>query len=265
MLRVISKDGTEIAYETKGSGPPVIFVDGAMGFRGLDFGNPLADLLSPHFMVYSYDRRGRGQSTNSKPYAIQREVEDIGALIQAAGGSADVYGISSGGCLALEAAIALGGEIKKLAIYEAPYNDDPASRQAWWDYRRELKTLLSAKRNGKAVALFMRFVGTPEEMVSGMQQSPMWPKFESVAPTLEYDADVMGENCVVPIDRLARVTSKTLVMDGGANLTIMPFMHASARTITKSIPQAQLRILTDQTHDVKAEVLAPVLIEFFSE
>lgn len=98
----------------------MILVDGAMGFRGFGFGNSLSDLLSQHFTVYSYDRRGRGESTNSKPFAVDREIEDIEALINEAGGPAYVYGISSGACLALEAAIKLDGKIKKLALFEPP-------------------------------------------------------------------------------------------------------------------------------------------------
>jgi pimeloyl-ACP methyl ester carboxylesterase len=187
------------------------------------------------------------------------------SLVEAAGGSANVYGISSGASLALEAVAQLGGKIKKLALYEAPYNDDPTSRQAWWDYRRELKKLISEKHNGDAVVLFMKFVGTPVEMVGGMKQSPMWPVFESVAPTLEYDAEVLGDNRNVPVERAAKVGAKTLVLDGGANLTIMPFMHASAVTLAENIPGAKRLTLEGQMHDVKAEALAPVLIEFFSE
>lgn len=263
MKKVISKDGTEIAYETRGSGPALILVDGALGYRGLNFNQKLDEMLAAHFNVYNYDRRGRGESTNSKPFSVQREVEDIDALIEAAGGSAYVYGISSGACLALEAAIRLGERIKKLALYEAPYNSDPAGQQAWRDYRRQLKELISMDRRGDAVALFMKFVGTPEDMVNGIRQSPMWPLFESVAPTLEYDAEAIGENRVVPVERVAKINIPTLVMDGGANLMIMPFMHASATALAQSIPHAEHRTLAGQMHDVKPEALAPELVEFF--
>src|SRR5512135_3732286 len=136
MNKVISKDGTEIAYEKSGEGPAVILVDGALCYRSFGPMRDLAKLLSPHFTVYTYDRRGRGESSNSQPYAVEREVEDIEALIQAAGGSAFVYGISSGGCLALEAAARLGEKIKKLAIYEPPYNGDHAVWQEWKQYRQ---------------------------------------------------------------------------------------------------------------------------------
>src|SRR5512135_181422 len=132
MPKVTSKDGTIIGYDTKGKGPAVILVDGAIGYRAMGFGNNLQDLLAEHFTVYAYDRRGRGESSDTKPYALEREIEDIDALIKEAGGSAFVYGISSGACLALEAAMRLGGKIKKLALYEPPYDDAPGSQQAWW-------------------------------------------------------------------------------------------------------------------------------------
>ena len=194
MNKVISKDGTQIAYETKGSGPAVILVDGALCYRSFGPMPHLAELLAPRFTVYIYDRRGRGESGNSKPYAIEREVEDIEALIKAAGGSAFVYGISSGACLALEAAIKLGDKIRKLAMYEPPYNSEEAARQAWREYRKKLAELLAAGRRGDAAALFMGFVGTPADQIDGMRQAPMWPMFEAVAPTLAYDAAAMGED-----------------------------------------------------------------------
>jgi len=263
MSKVISKDGTEIAYDKKGTGPAIILVDGAFGYRGLGFGNQLANLLAQHFSVYTYDRRGRGESTNSKHFAIEREVEDIKALIDAAGGSAYVYGISSGACLALEAAIRLGEKITKLALYEPPYNSDPSSVQEWKDYRTTLSELVDANRRGEAVELFMHFVRTPADMIDGMRKAPVWPMLEAVAPTLVYDAAEMGEDRLVPVERAAAIKSKTLVMDGGANLQYMPFMHATARALAEAIPNSEHRTLDGQTHDVKAEVLAPLLIEFF--
>jgi len=265
MSKITSKDGTEIAYEKKGTGPAVILVDGALGYRGLGFGSPLAEMLAQHFTVYTYDRRGRGESTNSTPFAIEREVEDIDALIQQAGGSAYVYGISSGACLALEAAIRLGDKIKKLALYEPPYNSDPSAMQAWKEYRDQLSEFIKANRRGEAVALFMRFVGTPPEMIEGMRKAPVWGMLEAVAPTLAYDAAETGSDRSVPVKRVTGVKARTLVLDGGANLQFMPFMHASATTLAKAIPHAQQRTLEGQTHDVKAEAIAPVLVEFFRQ
>jgi pimeloyl-ACP methyl ester carboxylesterase len=264
MSKVISKDGTEIAYETSGTGPAVILVEGALGYRSFGFMSHLAELLASTFTVYTYDRRGRGDSGNSGPYAVEREIEDIEALIDKAGGSAFVYGISSGACLALEAAMQLGAKIRKLALYEPPYNSDKASLPAWMAYRKKLAELLAANRRGDAVVLFMQFVGTPEDQVEEMRQAPMWPMFEAVAPTLAYDAAALGQDRSVPVQRAAAVTVPTLIMDGGANLTFMPFMHATATALAKAIPHAQQHTLEGQTHDVNMDVLAPVLAQFFS-
>ncbi len=265
MSKVTSKDGTQIAYERQGAGPAVILVDGALGYRSFSSMTQLAELLAPHFTVYAYDRRGRGESGNSSPYALEREVEDIDALVEAAGGSAFVYGISSGACLALEAAMMLGPKIGKLAMYEPPYNSKEGARLPWKEYREKLAKLLKDDRRGEAVALFMRFVGTPAEMIDEMRQAPMWPMLEAVAPTLLYDAAAIGEDRSVPVKRAVSITVPALVMDGGANLTFMPFMHDTAHALAKAIPHAQHRTLEGQTHNVNQEVLAPVLVEFFSQ
>ncbi len=265
MNKVTSKDGTTIAYEKRGAGPALILVDGALTYRSFGPMQHLAELLAPHYTVYSFDRRGRGESRFSKPYSVDREVEDIDALITEAGGSAFIFGISSGACLALEAAAQLGKRTVKLAMYEPPYNSLRGAAQPWMDYRKQLADLLAAGRRGDAVALFMQFVGTPADQVNGMRFSPVWPLFESVAPTLAYDAAVMGSDRKAPLERAARVSVPTLVMDGGANLAIMPFMHDTAARLAKAIPHAQQRTLEGQTHDVKLEVLAPILEDFLSK
>ncbi len=265
MNRVISKDGTEIAYETKGSGKAVILVDGAMCYRNFGPMGHLSELLAPNFKVYIYDRRGRGESTNSKPFAVEREVEDLDALIRAAGGSVYLYGISSGACLALEAAVQLGDKIKKLALYEPPYNSDPTDVKDWREYRQNLTQLLAANRRGEAIALFFKRVATPAEQVNGMRQSPTWSMFEAVAPTLAYDAAEMGEDHTVPVKLAAKNAVPTLMMDGGANLVNMPFMHETVAALAKAMPHAQQRTLEGQTHDVNTDVLAPILVEFFSQ
>jgi pimeloyl-ACP methyl ester carboxylesterase len=261
--KVTSKDGTQIAYEKKGSGPAVILVDGALCYRSFGPMQGLSELLAPHFTVYTYDRRGRGESTDKQPYALDREIEDIAALIGAAGGSAYVYGISSGACLVLEAAARPGSQMSRIALYEPPYNATPSSLQQWKDYRQQLSQALAESRRGDAVVLFMKLVGTPDDAVNGMRQSPMWPMFESVAPTLAYDAAAMGDARTAPLERAKKISAAALVMDGGANLAFMPFMHESAASLANVIPGAQHRTLEGQTHDVKAEVIAPVLIEFF--
>jgi pimeloyl-ACP methyl ester carboxylesterase len=264
MKTVHSKDGTVIAYDQTGDGPVVILVAGALQYRAFDQGmKQLADLLSKHFTVINYDRRGRGDSTDTLPYALDREIEDIEALIDAAGGSASLYGISSGGALAMEAAIKLRHKVKKLAIYEVPYNSDPAAMQAWNRYVTELRELLAENRNGDAVALFMRYVGAPAENVEGMRQQPIWPAFEAVGPTLAYDhIAALGETAAVPADRAAKVSVPTLIITGGASF---PFMGETAKTLLSAIPNAEHRILEGQMHDVAAEPLAPLLIEFFKD
>jgi pimeloyl-ACP methyl ester carboxylesterase len=261
MKQVQSADGTTIAFDQVGKGPAIILVGGALEQRAMDSETAqLAPLLAQHFTVFHYDRRGRGESTDTQPYAVEREIEDIEALINEAGGSAFVFGISSGAALAMEAAIKLGDKVKKLAMYEAPYNSDDTARLAWMDYRKQLKELLAADRRGDAVALFMMLVGMPADHVPEMRQHPMWPMFEAVAPTLAYDAAVLGEDASVPTERAASVAVPALIMDGSASY---PFMPITATALANAIPKAQLRTLEGQTHEVAASAIAPVLEEFF--
>jgi pimeloyl-ACP methyl ester carboxylesterase len=258
MPTVTSKDGTTIAFDQMGQGTPLILVDGALCHRSFGPMPGLAPLLAPHFSVYMYDRRGRGESGDTLPYSVEHEVEDIAALIKQAGGSAVVYGTSSGAALALEATIR-GLSIKKLAMYEPPYNSDPGVRGAWAGYKQDIDKLLSEGRRGDTAACFMAYVGTPPEAVEGMRHAPVWPMFEAVAPTLAYDAAVLGDGAA-PVSRAASVTVPTLVMAGGATF---PFMHETAKALQQAIPHAQYRVLEGQTHDVAADVVAPALIEFF--
>ncbi len=257
-----SKDGTTIAFDEQGDGPALILVDGALCTRSSGSKPELAKLLAQHFTVYSYDRRGRGASGDTKPYAVEREIEDIDALIDAAGGSAFVYGHSSGGCLALDATVKLGDKVKKLAMYEAPYNDDPEAQKAWGEYLKNLAEALASDRRGDAVALFMAYVGMPAAQIEGMRHAPFWGGMEAIAPTLAYDhAAVMGKDGSIPTERAARIHVPTLVMNGGNGA---PFMLETAKTLSKAIPVAKLSTLDGQTHDVHPEALAPVLVEFFA-
>jgi pimeloyl-ACP methyl ester carboxylesterase len=264
MPTVTSKDGTRIGYDAFGQGPAVIVVDGATGYRGAFGGrSDLAQLLAPHFTVYTYDRRGRGESSDTQPFAVAREVEDIEALIDAAGGAASLYGMSSGGALALEAALALAAKVQKLAIYEVPYDDSDAGIAAWHRYRTKLDELAAADDRSGAVELFMQIVGVPDEMITGMRQSAMWPALEAVAPTLRYDAAALGKDRTVPAERAATLTIPTLIMDGGASEATMPFMRATAEALAKAMPQAEHQILPGQMHDVDPKVVAPALTAFF--
>jgi pimeloyl-ACP methyl ester carboxylesterase len=262
MQTAISKDRTTIAFDQWGEGPTVILVDGALQYRAFDQGMvPLAELLAQHFRVIHYDRRGRGDSTDTQPYALEREIEDIEALIDEAGGLASLYGISSGAALAMEAAIELEDKVSKLAMYEAPYNDDEAAQQAWKEYVKQLKELLDADRKGDAVGLFMMLVGASPEDVEGIRQTPMWPLWESIGHTLAYDhIAALGENAAIPTERAACVSVPALVMDGSESF---PFMHVTALALANAMPKGRHHTVEGQTHEVSAEALARVLIEFF--
>jgi pimeloyl-ACP methyl ester carboxylesterase len=262
MSTVTSRDGTRIAYDKQGTGPAVILVAGALCTRLSWSGAGVSKLLAPTFTVFNYDRRGRGDSGDTLPYAVDREIDDIEALIEEAGGRAYLYGHSSGAALILEAAIRLGDKVKKLALYEAPYNDDPKAQAAWNTYIKELGRLLAANRRGDAVALFMKYLGTPDAQIESMRHAPMWPMLEAIAPTLAYDhSAILGSHGSVPAGRAALVRAPTLVMNGSASF---PFMNDTALTLSQAIPRAELHTLEGQRHDVSTEVLAPVLAEFFA-
>jgi pimeloyl-ACP methyl ester carboxylesterase len=261
-LQVTSRDGTRITYDKWGTGPALILVNGALAERS---GNAeLAELLAARLTVYSYDRRGRGGSTDTKPYSVQREIEDIEALIDSAGGSAYVYGKSSGASLALQAAAALGDKVKKLALYEAPYSDAQGAAKEWKDFKVKLDGLLAADRRADANSLFLTFSGAPGEVLAKIKASPAWPAMLKMAPTLAYDIAVVGEDRSVPIGIAAKVRAATLVMDGGASLTTLPFMRPTADKLATVIPGAKRRVIEGQSHDVNPKVLAPILLKFFT-
>jgi pimeloyl-ACP methyl ester carboxylesterase len=248
-----SGDGTLIAYERQGDGPPVVLVAGALCTSATDA--PLAARLAPRFTVYTYDRRGRGASRDTTPYAVEREIEDLAAVIAAAGGSASVHGMSSGAVLALRAAAA-GLPIAQLSVYEPPFRLDAPPKT----YGSELRELVSRGRPGDALALFLRRVGTPQEALDGMRRAPMWAGLEAVAHTLVYDDEVMGDG-QVPVAVLTSVTPRVLVLDGGASPA---WMREAARVVAKTVPRGRHHTLTGQTHEVAPQVLAPALAEFFS-
>jgi pimeloyl-ACP methyl ester carboxylesterase len=261
MKTITSKDGTTIAFDRQGDGPALILVDGAMSTRSSGSNPGLVTLLAPHLTVYNYDRRGRGDSGDTLPYAAEREIEDIDAMIDEAGGSAFLFGQSSGGCLAMDATVKLGDKVKKLAMYEAPYNDDPEAQKVWGEYIKNLTEALASGRQGDAVALFMALVGMPAARIKEVRHAPFWAGMEAVAPTLAYDhAGVIGSDVSVPVDRAARVHVPTLVMAGGNGA---PFMLETAKTLSKVIPAAELRVVEGQTHEFDPKALAPVLTEFF--
>lgn len=262
MNKVTSADGTPIAYERSGDGPPVIMVGGALNDRGSAV--PLAESLTPHFSVVRYDRRGRGDSGDTLPYDVVREIEDLAALISEIGGAPSVYGLSSGAVLALRAAEA-GLPISRLALYEAPFApDDDATRKNAQQYAAALKALLTQDRRADAVAEFMTLVGIPAEMITQMRHAPMFPALEALAHTLAYDSDVMGDSTAgsaIPVDLVGAVTAPTLALYGEAS---PEWMKDTARRLSELLPHGRLAGLHGQTHDVAPDVLAPVLVEFFS-
>jgi len=255
---VVSKDGTVLAYDKIGKGPTIITVNGALAQRKLYPEKNPAPLLADKFTVVNYDRRGRGESGDTKPYAVEREIEDIVALIEETGGSAYLFGGSSGAALALLAAEKLGPEkVTKLALYEPPYGSD--TRQEYAKEKQTVNDLVSDGKPGDAVAYFMGRRGMPPEKIEAFKKSPQWGTMESMGHTLVYDFEVLGDG-TVPVDVLRNITMPTLVMVGEKSFD---FMRATADELVKNIPGAKQMTIKGQTHDLSPEAVAPVLTEFF--
>lgn len=254
--KTISRDGTELAYARAGRGPAVILVSGAMSTGGTVA--PLAGLLARHCTVLWYDRRGRGGSGDTAPYAVEREIEDLAALTEAAGGEAALYGISSGGALVLRAA-ASGLPVRRVAVYETPFALDEESARERAAYTAALTEALAGERLGDAVELFLRLTGLAEEMIERARQSPMWAGMEAIAPTLAYDDAVMAGG-TVPRELLASVGVPVLSAAGGDS---PPWLREAARAVAEAAADGTYRVLEGQTHMVDPNVLAPVLAEFF--
>jgi pimeloyl-ACP methyl ester carboxylesterase len=257
MEQVTSKDGTTIAFDRLGSGQPVVLVTGGSVDRTSN--TPLAQELAPHFTVINYERRGRGPSGDTPPYAIEREVEDIDAVISAAGGPAFLYGTSSGAALAMRAA-SEGVPVRKLAMWEPPFILDPAKRPPA-DQVEQYEEMVADGRRGDAVEYFMsKVVGLPPEFVAGARAQPWWAAQEALAHTLAYDARIMGDYSL-PTEQAASVRVPTLVVAGGAD---MPWMRETAEALARAMPQGRVQLLDGQGHDVDPSVLAPVLTEFLN-
>jgi pimeloyl-ACP methyl ester carboxylesterase len=259
--RTTSADGTTIAFERLGDGAPVVIVGGAWNSR--HSAGALAQLLAEGFAVHTYDRRGRGDSGDTPPYAVEREIEDLVAVIEAAGGSAYAFGHSSGGSLALEAASA-GAPISKLAIYEPPYIVDDTRPPLASDYIEHLEELVAAGKRREVIAYFMReAVGMPREMVQPLLDSPMAESMEPLAHTVSYDGRVMlrgsmhGER--LPARWTETVTVPTLVMDGGNSPA---WGRNACRALARVLPDVQYRTLAGQDHAAAPEAVVPVLAEF---
>lgn len=247
---VTSKDGTRIAFEQSGAGPAIILVLGAFNERAT--GAPLGRFLEPHFSVFNYDRRGRGDSGDTAPYAIEREIEDLDAVIGQAGGSARVFGYSSGAILSVRAA-AHGLAIPQLALYDPP----PTGAKAG-DLAPQLTELISAGRRGEAVELFQtEAVGIPAGVVAQLRNAPFRPALEKMAHTLIYESSILRS---LPSGLVASVRTPTLVMDAGNGPEVM---HHAARSLAEALPNGRYRTLEGQSHDIVPAVVGPVLEEFF--
>jgi pimeloyl-ACP methyl ester carboxylesterase len=257
MEQVRSSDGTAIGFDRLGQGPRVVLVSGGSVDRSSNL--PLAQELASDFTVLNYDRRGRGPSGDTPPYVIEREIEDIEAVIEATGGEASLYGSSSGAVLAMLAAEA-DLPVAKLAMWEPPFIPEGMAPPPE-DQVEQYETMVAEGRRGDAVEYFMsKVVGMPPEFVAGAKQQPFWAAMEALAHTLAYDARIMGDYRI-PVDRAAGVKVPTLVIAGGAD---MPWMRDTAAALAEALPQGQVRFLNGQGHDVDPRVLAPVLKGFFA-
>jgi|HubBroStandDraft_6_1064221.scaffolds.fasta_scaffold120924_3 pimeloyl-ACP methyl ester carboxylesterase len=260
--KVLSSDGTAIAFDRIGSGPAVILIDGALCHRRMGQSGQLARLLAPHFTVFTYDRRGRGESGDTPPYDVAREVEDIAALLDEAGGTACVWGMSSGAVLAVDAAIRLSG-IRKVAVYEAPLivEGSRATTEHQW---ARIDEAVMGLQLGEAVKVFLQLVGVPTVAIALMRWTPLWSKLKALAPTLPYDGAIVREyqkGEPLPAGRWATVRVPTLVMDGGRS---PQWMRHGNRALAQVLPNAQYRTLAGQTHMLRPKAHAPTLREFFT-
>jgi pimeloyl-ACP methyl ester carboxylesterase len=267
MSTVTSKDGTTIAFDTYGNGRPLIMIDGATAYPAV---NPLnaetGRLLADEFTTYAYDRRGRGNSTDTAPYAIEREIEDLAALIDhAGGGPAVLFGWSSGGVLALDA-VAAGLPVSHLAVFEPPFVVDDIRPPLPSDYVERLDAANAAGRPGDAVDLFMTAAaGASSEDVEGLHQSDFWPIMLGIAPTIAYDGRIMGTTMSgnpLPADRWASIDVPVLVMHG---LDTWPTLIPGPRALAELLPTATFKPVPGENHGTTADVLAPALREFVRE
>lgn len=265
MQTVTSKDGSRIAYDRYGSGPVVILVGGALSYRKFGKMVELAQLLGEHCAVINYDRRGRGDSSEVKPFALEREIEDIQALIEAEGGSASLWGWSSGGALALRATIA-GLGVERLSVYEVPFMVTPEAKRPTPDYGERLDELVAADDRSGAVKHFMRnAIGIPAPFVALMPLMPMWKGIKATAHTLPYDWAALGKHTMYGAqlnpEEWASVTVPTLVAYGAKSPAVL---QQGSRALADVLPNAKLRELEGVSHNLKMKVLAPVLAEFLT-
>jgi len=260
-----SKDGTQLAYSITGNGEPLILVDGAFGHRNFGGNKDLPPHLSEYFTVYTYDRRGKGESSDTLPYTVEREFEDLQAIVDVIGEPANVYGISSGAALALEAAN-YGVPMKKLALYEAPYIVDGSRKPLPDDYTEVLTRYIMEGKQSEAVKYFMKAgVGLPVFFIWIIQWMPAWKELKKSVHTVLYDTHILGENSYgkpYPAGQWSNVQTPTLVISGTKSEL---WAQNSMKQLAAVLPNATHADLLKQTHMVKPQVLAPKLIEFFKD
>jgi len=257
MQKTKSKDGTTLAYDTYGSGTALIYITGASCFRSF---RPIlqdAKVFAREFTVYNYDRRGRGDSGNTLPYAIEREVEDIEALIDAAGGKAMLYGHSSGAVLALEAALRLRDKVSHAVLYDASYVHNEAEKVTYGQLSQKVQQLLDHGKNKEAMRAFLRGIGMPGIFVWLLPLFPGWKTMVALAPTLAYDIALTKD--LPPVERAAQVAVPTQIVVGEKSPASL---HDVANQLTQAIPNAAFVALAGQNHMVSAEALLPVLTGF---
>lgn len=256
MRKVVSRDGTAIAYEKAGDGPPIVLLGGA--FRDHTIFTPIVPQLVPHYTTYVYDRRGRGDSGNAPTWAIEREIEDLEAVIGVAGGEAAVFGGSGGAILALEAAMA-GAPITRLGLLEPPFRVEGAPPMPD-DFEQTLRSLVAADKRTEAAVYFLTHMASfsPEE-IGEWQRGPMWPANEAMAHTLVYDTVIVGHG--IPVDRLAKVDVPALVINSDSS---SDWLQTAARMTADALPNGRHLPLPGVWHRVPPEVLCPVLVDFFA-
>ncbi len=259
MKTIQSKDATPLAYDVYGSGPALIYITGATCFRSFEPVLYDANVFAQQFTVYNYDRRGRGDSGNTLPYAVEREIEDIDALITAAGGTAYLYGHSSGAILALEAALRLGDKVSKLVLYDPAYAYDEAEQAEFRALSQGLYALLDQKKYDEAITGFLHGIEIPDDAIAWMQQSPDWATMTALAPTLAYDTLLASD--LPPVNRATRLTTLTLIVVGeNSPVAIQKVAHQLA----EAMPNASLNTLVGQDHMPAPEVVLPVLSDFLT-
>lgn len=257
MKTTTSKDGTTLAYDVVGSGPALVYITGAICFRKF---SPVANdvkAFAKEFTVYNYDRRGRGDSGNTLPWSLDREIEDIEAIIDAAGGKACLYGHSSGAVLALEATMRLGDKVQKTILYDASNVHDQTEKAEYAGLRNRTQALLDAGKNGAAVKNFLTEIGMSKAFIALLPLFPGWKTMKALAPTLMYDIAITGD--VPPVDRAARITTPLFIMVGGKSPTAL---HNVADQLARAVPHAQHVVVDGQDHMVSASAVLPHLVAF---